>query len=80
MSSTDNHPLPDAVAAAIAAGVNIVRAMREARGYSTEDLALTCGLAISEITCIENGEDADPGKLRRIAAALRLPETALTGL
>lgn len=77
MSSTDNHHLPDAVAAAIAAGVNIVRALREARGYSIEDLAVTCGLSVSEISGIENGEDPDPGRLRRIATALRLPETAL---
>lgn len=37
----------------------------------------TCGLSIGEITGIENGEDATPDRLRRIAAALRLPETAL---
>lgn len=79
MTSTDSHFLPDTAAAAIAAGVNAVKALREARGYSVEDLAVTCGLSIREITGIENGEDADPDRLRRIAAALRLPETALIG-
>jgi len=79
MTSTDSHSLPDTVAAAIAAGVNAVKAFREARGYSIEDLAVTCGLSVSEITGIENGEDTDPGSLRRIATALRLSDTALTG-
>ena len=70
--------LPDAVSAAIAAGVNAVRAIRQAKGYSIEDLAVTCGLAIEEIAGIENGDDSDPSKLRRIASALGLPETTLT--
>lgn len=76
MSSTDNNSFPEAVSAAIAAGVNAVKAFREAKGYSIEDLAVTCGLATSEIVSIENGEDADPGRLGRIAAALNLPVTA----
>lgn len=79
MTSTENHSLPDTVAAAIAAGVNAVKAFREARGYSIEDLAVTCGLSTGEIAGIENGEDADPGRLRRIAIALGLSETALSG-
>lgn len=70
--------LPEAVSAAIAAGVNAVRAIRQAKGYSIEDLAVTCGLAIEEIAGIENGDDSDPSKLRRIASALGLPETTLT--
>jgi hypothetical protein len=54
-----------------------LRAIRETRGYSMEELSLTCGLAIDEIADIENGRNADPSKLRRIASALRLPENAL---
>ena len=54
-----------------------LRAMRETRGYSLEELSLTCGLAVGEIEDIENGRAADPAKLRRIAAALRLPQDAL---
>ncbi|PDT34008.1 MULTISPECIES: helix-turn-helix domain-containing protein [Sinorhizobium] len=50
-----------------------VRRSREAVGYSIEDLALTCGLTGAEITRIELGDDVDPDKLRRIAAALRVP-------
>lgn len=52
---------------------DVVRRSREAVGYSIEDLALTCGLTGAEITRIELGDDGDPDKLRRIAAALRVP-------
>jgi transcriptional regulator with XRE-family HTH domain len=54
-----------------------VKAYRESAGYSIEDLAVTCGLANSEITAIEDGSDADPAKLRRIAAALQISVSAL---
>lgn len=54
-----------------------VKAYRESAGYSIEDLAVTCGLANSEITAIEDGSDADPAKLRRIAAALQVSISAL---
>ncbi len=73
------YSLPEPVAAAVAAGTNIVRALRETMGYSVEELALTCGLATSEISAIEAGDDADPGKLRRLANALGLRERALLG-
>jgi transcriptional regulator with XRE-family HTH domain len=63
-----------------ALGRNAVRAIRETRGYSLEKLSLTCGLATHEIEDIESGKDADPVKLRRIAAALQLPEDALIGM
>jgi len=71
--------LPESVAAAVAAGTNIVRALRESRGYAVEELALTCGLAATEIARIEAGGDADPGRLRRIAHALGVPEQTLLG-
>ncbi|QIA24009.1 helix-turn-helix transcriptional regulator [Mesorhizobium sp. AA22] len=54
-----------------------LKAIRETRGYSMEELSLTCGLAVDEIADIENGKNADLSKLRRIASALRLPEEAL---
>lgn len=76
-SAGKDYTLPEPVAAAVAAGTNIVRALRESTGYSIEQLALTCGLAIGEISAIEAGSDSDPGKLRRIASALGLPEQAL---
>ncbi|TGU57050.1 XRE family transcriptional regulator, partial [Mesorhizobium sp. M00.F.Ca.ET.186.01.1.1] len=40
-------------------------------------LSLTCGLAVGEIVDIEDGKDADPAKLRRIASALQVPEEEL---
>lgn len=61
-------------AAANVPAVNVVRAMRETRGYSIEELSLTCGLAAFELADIESGRDTDPAKLRRIASALALPE------
>lgn len=78
MSSTaKDNTLPESITAAVMAGTNIVRAIRESVGYSVDELALTCGLAINEISAMEAGTDADPGKLRRIAGALGLPEQAL---
>jgi DNA-binding XRE family transcriptional regulator len=65
------------VAAEIAPEHSAIRAIRETRGYSMEELSLTCGLSTNEIADIESGKDADPTKLRRIATALRLPENAL---
>ncbi|MCA1493640.1 helix-turn-helix transcriptional regulator [Ensifer sp. NBAIM29] len=50
-----------------------VRRSREAVGYSVDDLALTCGLTRVEISRIELGADVDPDRLRRVAAALRVP-------
>jgi transcriptional regulator with XRE-family HTH domain len=55
---------------------HIASAVTEARravGYSIEELAITTGLVGDEITRIENGSDADPAKLKRIAAALKVP-------
>lgn len=68
----------DASTAAASTHVDIgdtVRRSRQAVGYSVDELALTCGLTDAEITNIELGADADPGKLQRIAAALQLPVT-----
>lgn len=56
---------------------NTLRAMRETRGYSVEELSLTCGLAVNEIEDIESGRVTDPSKLRRIVSALHLPQEAL---
>ena len=69
--------LSDLVATDIAHDHSALRAIRESRGYSLEALSLTCGLSTDEIANIENGKDHDPSRLRRIAAALRLPESAL---
>jgi len=60
-----------------ASGLNPLKAARETRGYTIEELSLTCGLAVGEIVDIEDGKDADPAKLRRIASALQVPEEEL---
>ncbi|WP_426232014.1 helix-turn-helix domain-containing protein [Pararhizobium sp. DWP3-4] len=53
----------------------IVRRAREALGYSVDDLAETCGLTTQEIDTIELGADADPVRLRRVAAALQIDQS-----
>ncbi|WP_455874688.1 helix-turn-helix domain-containing protein [Rhizobium yanglingense] len=66
----------DEFKATVVSAMNVaaeVRKAREAVGYSVDDLAVTCGLVTNEIIEIENGENADPAKLRRIAAALQVP-------
>ena len=68
-----------AVATAVAAGSNAVRALRETIHYSVEDLAIACGLACSEIDELESGGAIDEAKLRRIAHALKLPENIFSG-
>ncbi|TPK94657.1 MULTISPECIES: helix-turn-helix transcriptional regulator [unclassified Mesorhizobium] len=60
-----------------APGLNPLKAARETRGYTIEELSLTCGLAVGEIVDIEDGKDVDPAKLRRIASALQVPEEEL---
>ena len=79
MSFADKpHFLTEAAATEPASGHSAIRAIRETKGYSVQDLSVTCGLATEEIADIENGKDTDPTKLRRIASALRLPEDAFT--
>jgi transcriptional regulator with XRE-family HTH domain len=58
----------------------VAKAVVEARlaaGYSIDDLALTTGLVHDEIVNVEQGSDADPAKVRRIAAALKIPPSTL---
>ncbi|CAN7170807.1 helix-turn-helix domain-containing protein [Neorhizobium sp. LjRoot104] len=54
---------------------SVVAETRRTVGYSIEELAITTGLVNDEIVRIENGTDADPAKLKRIAAALKVPVT-----
>jgi DNA-binding XRE family transcriptional regulator len=77
MPQTAKHEPFSRLAADVALEHPGLKAIRETRGYSIEELSLTCGLSTSEISDIESGKDTDPSKLRRIAAALQLPETAL---
>lgn len=57
-----------------------VKRFREASGYSVEDLAVTCGLTDVEISRIETGEDLDPGRIKRVAAALQMPASTFDSL
>ncbi|MER8631543.1 helix-turn-helix transcriptional regulator [Mesorhizobium opportunistum] len=72
-----SHALSEPLASEIGQDYSALKAMRETRGYSLEELSLTCGLSVDEIEDIENGRAADPAKLRRIASALRLPQDTL---
>ncbi|WP_027057275.1 helix-turn-helix domain-containing protein [Mesorhizobium loti] len=71
-----SHALSEPLASEIGPDYTTLRAMRETRGYSVEELSLTCGLSVGEIEDIENGRAADRSKLRRIASALGLPQDA----
>jgi transcriptional regulator with XRE-family HTH domain len=55
----------------------LISEARQAAGYSVEDLSVTTGLVNDEIIDIENGTDLDPAKLKRIAAALKVPVAVL---
>ncbi|QKC84319.1 helix-turn-helix transcriptional regulator [Mesorhizobium sp. NZP2077] len=72
-----SHALYEPLASEIGHDYSTLRAMRESRGYSVEELSLTCGLSVGEIEDIENGRAADLSKLRRIASALGMPQDAL---
>ncbi|TDK35053.1 XRE family transcriptional regulator [Rhizobium deserti] len=56
---------------------SLVAEARLALGYSVDDLAVTTGLINDEIIGIENGTDIDPGKLKRVAAVLKVPVSAV---
>lgn len=49
---------------------------RQAVGYSLEQLAVTTGLTVDELTAIESGVAADPAQLQRVASGLGLPAAA----
>ena len=76
-NNAKSHALSEPLASEIGPDYTTLRAMRESRGYSVEELSLTCGLSVGEIEDMENGRAADPSKLRRIASALRMPQDAL---
>lgn len=64
-----------AVTAALAADGDIIAAIREATGYTLEQLSVVSGLADVEIAELEVGA-ADASKLTRLLSALGLPPTA----
>jgi hypothetical protein len=69
--------LIEAITAALSSGTNPVTAIREATGYTIEQLAVTSGLAEAELTDLEAG-DVDQTKLVRLASALGLPQSVVT--
>ena len=73
--SGSNHTLERIPASAATFGAQFVRQAREAKGYSREDLAVTCGLTVEEIEDLELGNAASPSYLRRVASALGLEAT-----
>ena len=65
--------LVETITDALAAGVNPVVALREAAGYSLEQLGIASGLALSDLTAIEASQTVDADTLARITSALGLP-------
>lgn len=49
-----------------------IEAIREMRGYSIDNLAVTSGLTWQEIVDVEHGRTRDIRLLRRMATALRV--------
>lgn len=76
--SSITKTVSEAVSTALAAGANVITAIREATGYSVEDLAITSGLAVDELSALEHGNDTDTEKLRRIASPFGVPESLFT--
>lgn len=62
----------EAVTAALTAGENVIAVIRDASGYSVEQLSILSGLAVPEIADLEAGR-SDPSNLGRLLAALGLP-------
>jgi transcriptional regulator with XRE-family HTH domain len=56
-----------------------IKKARETVGYTIDDLAVTCGLATTEISEIESGASVDLVRLSRIAAALQVPASTFLG-
>ena len=63
--------LAEAVTAALSSGGNVIAAIRDASGYSLEQLSILSGLAEPEIADIEAGTDTS--QLGRLLSALGLP-------
>lgn len=77
MSISMNNFEPAAENSSAAAHIaSAVAEARQAVGYSVEQLAVTTGLTVDELTAIENGQGAEPSLLQRVATGLGLPAAA----
>ena len=70
--SNSTHELTSVSADTLADVCTRIRITRGSFGYSVDDLAETVGLTSDEIVAIEAGNDNDPAKIKRIAAALKV--------
>lgn len=70
--SNSTHELTSVSADTLADVGTRIRITRGSFGYSVDDLAETVGLTSDEIVAIEAGNDNDPAKIKRIAAALKV--------
>jgi transcriptional regulator with XRE-family HTH domain len=75
-TNTDSSKINATVAYDVGAAI---KKARETVGYSIDDLAVTCGLANTEISEIESGASVDLVRLSRIAAALQVPASTFLG-
>ncbi|MBI1621578.1 helix-turn-helix domain-containing protein [Aquamicrobium zhengzhouense] len=66
----------ESITAALSSGVNVITALRDAYGYSIEDLSTTSGLAVAEVAELEAG-NINPEKLARLTSSLGLPENVV---
>ncbi|MDW6026344.1 helix-turn-helix transcriptional regulator [Mesorhizobium sp. BAC0120] len=61
----------------MSAETNVITTIRTSMGYTVEELSLTCGLSVGEITEMERDDEVDIPRLRRILSALRISESDL---
>lgn len=61
-----------AIEAALSTGTNPITAIKDATGYTLEQLAVTSGLTTTEIAAMESGI-GDPERLARLTESLGLP-------
>lgn len=78
LAEDDGVRYPQAVAMAMADGVRPVRAWREYRAMTQEQLAAASGVSKPYVSQIESGKrDGTAATLRKLAAALGVPMGAL---
>lgn len=69
----------ETIADLLAAGVNPITALRDATGYTLDQIAVASGFALSDLTALEDGASVDAETLSRITSALGLPGEIVSG-